>query len=100
MVREYNSVVFAQTPLLKSQLEELKRLTGTTSTKDALQAAVNHYLSCPLITERREGERVKKGMRWKEGLQKEWWWSPEEARKKSLGGDRRTKWKEGPTERA
>ena len=98
MVREYNSVVFAQTPLLKSQLEELKRLTGTTSTKDALQAAVNHYLTCPLITEGIEGERVKKRRRWKEEEQKEWWWSPEEARKKSLGGDRRTKWKEGATE--
>jgi len=97
MVREYNSVVFAQTPLLKLQLEELKRLTGTTSTKDALQAAVNHYLSCPLITEGGEGAREKK-RRWKEELQKEWWWSPEEARKKSLGGDRRTKWKEGATE--
>ena len=49
------TVVFAQTPLLKSQLEELKRLSGTTSTKDALQRAVNHYLNCPSVREREEG---------------------------------------------
>ncbi|RZN43892.1 MAG: hypothetical protein EFT35_00925 [Methanophagales archaeon ANME-1-THS] len=98
MVREYNSVVFAQTPLLKSQLEELKRLTGTTSTKDALQAAVNHYLTCPLIPEGGERERAKRGRKWREELQKEWWCSPEEARKKSLGGEKSKKWKEGATE--
>ena len=49
------TVVFAQTPLLKSQLEELKRVSGTTSTKDALQRAVNHYLNCPSVRERKEG---------------------------------------------
>jgi hypothetical protein len=74
MVREYNSVVFAQTPLLKTQLEELKRLAGTTSTKDALQAAVNHYLACPLITGGIEGEGRKKK---RVHEQKEWWWAPE-----------------------
>ena len=50
------TIVFAQAPLLKSQLEELKRVSGTTSTKDALQMAVNHYLSCPEISGREEGE--------------------------------------------
>ena len=76
MVRD-TAVVFAQTPLLKSQLEELKRLSGTASTKDALQAAVNHYLSCTVIREREEESERKKAK--KEGEKKEdWWWSPEE----------------------
>jgi len=62
-----DSVVFAQLPLLKSQLEELKRRAGASTTKDALQAAVDHYLHCPATEEpehREEGE-------------KEWWWAPE-----------------------
>jgi hypothetical protein len=82
MVRENNTVVFAQTPLLKSRLEELKRLTGTTSTKDALQAAVNHYLNCPMITGGIEGEEWEKDRKRKELEQKEWWWSPEKVGKK------------------
>ena len=67
MMRDDTTVVFAQTPLLKTQLEELKQLAGTTTTKDALQAAVNHYLSCPLLRERREEEkkeREREGERW------------------------------------
>ena len=78
------TVVFAQTPLLKSQLEELKRLSGTTATKDALQAAVNHYLNCPLMRERGEGKR-----------EEDWWWSLDEKEKeeeegrKNLGGDKK-----------
>ncbi len=55
-MRRDTTVVFAQTPLLKSQLEELKRVSGTASTKDALQMAVNHYLSCPSVREREAGE--------------------------------------------
>jgi len=84
MVRD-TAVVFAQTPLLKSQLEELKRLSGTASTKDALQAAVNHYLSCTVIREREERERGREGEEEserkkakKEGEKEDWWWSPEE----------------------
>jgi len=50
------AVVFAQIPLLKSQLEELKRRSGEQTTKDALHAAVNHYLNCPVINGRTEGE--------------------------------------------
>ena len=75
------TVVFAQTPLLKSQLEELKRLSGTTATKDALQAAVNHYLNCPLMRERGEGKR-------EEAREKEedWWWSPNEKEKEEEEG--------------
>jgi hypothetical protein len=72
------AVVFAQVPLLKAQLEELKRRTGTTTTKDALQIAVNHYLRCSAI-ERSESERCG----WhetnkKEDAEKNWWWSPSE----------------------
>ena len=57
MVSEDNTVVFAQTPILKTQLEALKRVAGTPNTKDALQAAVNHYLSCPAIREGRNEEK-------------------------------------------
>ena len=86
MVRD-TTVVFAQTPLLKSQLEELKRLSGTASTKDALQAAVNHYLSCTVIREREERERgEREGEEESErekvrGKKEDWWWSPEEKEK-------------------
>ncbi len=72
------AVVFAQVPLLKAQLEELKRRTGKTTTKDALQTAVTYYLRCPPI-ERPESERAG----WKETEKKgdeemNWWWSPSE----------------------
>ena len=42
--------VFAQVPLPKSQLEELKQRSGMLTTEDALQTAVNHYFSCPEIS--------------------------------------------------
>ena len=77
---EDTTVVFAQVPILKAQLEELKRLTGTTTTKDALQAAVNHYLNCPVIKGRERGEeREREKEREKE---KNWWWSPPEKEKR------------------
>ena len=66
MVRDKTAVVFAQTPLLKSQLEELKRLSGEETTKDALHAAVNHYLDCPLILEEKEKEEKEKEEKEKE----------------------------------
>ena len=53
VVRNGDGAVFAQVPLLKSQLEELKRRSGTTTTKDALQAAVDHYLHCSEVQRRR-----------------------------------------------
>ena len=83
MVRD-TAVVFAQTPMLKSQLEELKRLSGTASTKDALQAAVNHYLCCTVIREREERERgEREGEEESEqkkvmGKKEDWWWAPTE----------------------
>lgn len=81
MVRD-TTVVFAQTPMLKSQLEELKRLSGTTSTKDALQAAVNHYLGCTVIRERGEREGEEESERKKvRGKKEDWWWAPEEKEK-------------------
>lgn len=43
-------VVSAQVPLPKSQLEKLKQRSGTITAGDALQTAVNHYLSCPEIS--------------------------------------------------
>lgn len=69
MVMKETAVVFAQVPLLKSQLDELKRRSGMTTTKDALQTAVNHYLNCSLIPEEAEGKE-------REAQKKDWWWSP------------------------
>ena len=66
-----DSVVFAQLPLLKSQLEELKRRAGASTTKDALQAAVDHYLHCP-ATEAAAHEEGEEAVQ-----QKDWWWTPE-----------------------
>lgn len=56
MVMRGSEIVFAQVPLLKSQLEELKRRSGMTTTKDALQAAVDHYLHCPTTQVPTSGE--------------------------------------------
>lgn len=74
-----DDIVFAQTPLLKSQLEELKRLTGAKATKDALMAVILHYLECPAI----------RGAKKKEDE----WWFPAEKNinikiKKRKGGEK------------
>lgn len=85
-------VVFAQTPILEAQLEALKRMSGTKTTKDALQAAINHFLSCPLVRDAvrmREGEKKgeaeaeeeeeeRKVVKRKEKEPEDWWWFPEE----------------------
>jgi len=79
-----DSIVFAQVPLLKSQLEELKRRSDTTTTKDALQTAVTHYLRCPTMQQAaasgEEGTGAQKAPKKSEGVgeEKDWWWSPEE----------------------
>ncbi|MEA1985588.1 MAG: DUF5371 family protein [Euryarchaeota archaeon] len=39
-------IVHAQTVLAEEQLEALKKKTKEPSTKDALSAAVDHYLEC------------------------------------------------------
>jgi len=76
-------VVFAQTPILESQLDALKRMSGTKTTKDALQAAINHFLSCPLVRDavrmREEGEEEeeRKVVKRKEKEREDWWWFPE-----------------------
>jgi len=49
MVTE-DSTIFAQVCLPKSQLEKLKQRSGMLTVEDALQTAVNHYLSCPEIS--------------------------------------------------
>jgi hypothetical protein len=82
MVMKKDSIVFAQVPLLKSQLEELKRRSGTTTTKDALQTAVTHYLRCPATQVPTSGEEgtagAKTAPKKSEGAreEKDWWWSP------------------------
>jgi hypothetical protein len=84
MVTKKDNIVFAQVPLLKSQLDELKQRSGTTTTKDALQAAVTHYLHCPATQVPASGEEegtvgAKKAPRRGEGVEEtDWWWSPEE----------------------
>lgn len=85
-------VVFAQTPILESQLEALKRISGAKATKDALQASIDHFLSCPLVRDavrmreeegekkvgREEvGERERKVVKKKEKEAEDWWWFPE-----------------------
>jgi hypothetical protein len=70
-----DSVVFAQVPLLKSQLEELKRRSGMSTTKDALQAAVDHYLHCSTNEGAEHAETALRETG--EGKEKDWWWSPE-----------------------
>jgi hypothetical protein len=82
MVRTYGTegywVVLAQVPLLKSQLEELKWRSGMSSTKDALQAAVDHYLHCSTNKGTEHAEHEETTLRETgEGEEKDWWWSPE-----------------------
>ena len=72
------AVVFAQVPLLKAQLDELKRRTGTTTTKDALQTAVNYYLRSSSIERSENGEGKWMEPKKTERDEKDWWWSPSE----------------------
>jgi hypothetical protein len=44
-------IVHAQTVLPQHVLEELKRKTGESATKDAIATAVEHYLMCPYTHE-------------------------------------------------
>ena len=80
-------VVFAQVPLLRSQLEALKRRSGTITTKDALTVAVHHYLHCPALDDQTTSEReamperkrAEVDERGEEGYEEEkedWWWAP------------------------
>jgi hypothetical protein len=67
MVVRGDRVVFAQVPLLRSQLEALKRRADVSTTKDALQAAVDHYLNCPATEEPEHQEEE----------ENQWWRAPE-----------------------
>lgn len=44
-------IVHAQTVLPEDVLEQLKKKTGQSATKDAIAVAVEHYLSCPYTHE-------------------------------------------------
>ncbi len=44
-------IVHAQTVLPEDVLEELKKKTGESATKDAIAKAVEHYLKCPYTHE-------------------------------------------------
>ena len=43
-----------QTVMPVSMMEQLKRLTGKSSAKDALFEAAKHYLECPLVKEKKK----------------------------------------------
>ena len=84
VMRRGDSVVFAQVPLLKSQLEELKRRSGMSTTKDALQAAVDHYLHCSTNEGAEHAEHAETTRRETgEVEEKDWWWSPERRRQRT-----------------
>lgn len=74
MDEKSTKVVFAQAPVLEWKLDELKRLSGKKTTKDALNEAIDHYLTCPLV-------RMKKDLKEEKKVEKprgdEWWWYPE-----------------------
>ncbi|MFP3908823.1 MAG: DUF5371 family protein [Archaeoglobaceae archaeon] len=44
-------IVHAQTVLAEESLNELKKKTGESATKDAISVAVNHYLRCSYTNE-------------------------------------------------
>jgi len=66
---EEDKVVFAQAPVLKWKLDDLKRLSGKSTTKDAINEAIDHYLTCPLVRAEREEKKEKR--------RDDWWWYPE-----------------------
>ncbi|MBN1455882.1 MAG: DUF5371 family protein [Methanomicrobia archaeon] len=80
--QEDTEVVFAQVPLLRSQLDALKRRSGTITTKDALTVAVHHYLHCPALddddTNSDAGTRAERddGGEYGQGEKEDWWWTP------------------------
>jgi hypothetical protein len=60
-------IVHAQTVLPEDMLNELKKKTGESATKDAIAKAVEHYLICPYTheepLERKLEEVIKKKKR-------------------------------------
>ena len=57
-------IIHAQTVLTEDVLNELKKKTGESATKDALAKAVEHYLQCPYtdadMLEKRLEEYIRK----------------------------------------
>ncbi len=51
-------IVHAQTVLPENVLEELKKKTGESATKDAIAKAVEHYLICPYTHEEPLEKRI------------------------------------------
>ncbi len=49
--KDTGKIVHAQTVLPSEMLEELKKKTGESSTKDAIYKAIEHYLACPYTHE-------------------------------------------------
>ena len=70
--KKSTKVVYAQAPVLEWKLEELKRLSGKKTTKDALNEAIDHYLTCPLVRMKKEEKKEERKPRGDE-----WWWYPE-----------------------
>ncbi len=42
-------LVYVQAPFTKDDIEQLKKKTGASDTKKALQIAVDHYINCDII---------------------------------------------------
>ncbi len=53
-------IVHAQTVLLEDELEALKQKTNEETTKDALAAAIHHYLECEYTHEDAWAKRLEK----------------------------------------
>ncbi len=56
-------IIHAQTVLAREDLERLKKKSGISQTKKALQAAVDHYLKCNCIDEVKMRKETEKEVR-------------------------------------
>ncbi|MFP3908398.1 MAG: DUF5371 family protein [Halobacteriota archaeon] len=56
-------LVHAQTILNEEALSELKRKSGENSTKDAIAAAVDHYLGCQYMYEESLEKKLERTLR-------------------------------------
>jgi len=61
-------IVHAQTVLLEDELEALKQKTNEETTKDALVAAIHHYLGCAHTHEDAWAKKLEKIMRKRQNL--------------------------------
>lgn len=58
-------IIIVQTKLPKDTLEELKKKTGESTTKEALSKAINHYIDCFMAE--KEHKKVRKAKKRRSG---------------------------------